>query len=177
MRYLITPLLVFAGSLMLSSTAIAQTIDDTSTTSTDATATTDVLFNGEVPHICEFSNGTSDSVVLAGTLVPIGSPIVTRLSSKEPGASSAEVDVLCNGTSDLNVEAPMQTGGPVVEANTESSVASSIGNIDSSGSSLEIPPGEVIALAVDMEAEAVDTLRGFAPGNYQYKVTLTVSPR
>lgn len=177
MRYIFICLLASLGSMVVGLDAIAQTAPS------DARGeepTGKVRFFGEVPYACEFSNGSSDSDTVDGVLVPEGSgPIYTRLSSEAPGGRSAEVDLLCNGTSDLSVGEPVQIRGPSVDADTEAFVTTtpSIGTTTASGSPIEIPPGRVIALTVDMIAEARDTARGFPPENYGYEVMLTASPR
>ena len=178
MRYVFVCLLASFGSVFVGLEAIAQTAP--SNVRSNSEISTDVPFTGVVPYSCEFSNGSSNNDVVAGVLAPEGNgPIYTTLSSEVPGGSAAEVDLLCNGTSDLTVDEPMQVGGPFIDADTEASIITtpSIGTTTSSGSPIEIPPGEVTALTVNMTAEAKDTVRGFPPADYEYKVTLTVSPR
>lgn len=178
MRYLFVCLLASLGSVSLGLDAIAQTapIEDRSAPNPN----TSIPFSGIVPYSCEFSNGLSNNDVIAGVLAPEGNgPIYSTLSSEVPGGSAAEVDLLCNGTSNLEVDEPVQVSGPAVDADTEAFVRTTpnVGTTTSSSSPLEIPPGEVIALTVDMIAEARDTARGFPPADYKYEVTLTTSPR
>lgn len=180
MRYVFACLLASLGSVFVGLDAIAQTAPSVARSTSTSLTSPPIRFTGTVLYSCEFSNGSSNNNVVDGVLAPEGTgPIYTTLSSEIPGGSAAEVDVLCNGDSDLSVDEPIQVGGPVVDADTEASVITtpSVGTTTSSGSPIEIPRGELIALTVNMIAEAKDIVRGFPPADYEYNVTLTVSPR
>lgn len=174
MRYFtLACLLSVFGGLSLGSGAIAQTPtpDNLLPDPPVEQPTIDVPFVGRVLLACSFD--TPDP----GRLVPVGIPIAEVLSSLEPGGNPGQVNVRCNGDSNLLVNVPVQTDGPSVPTtDEEAQVTSPFGNTDSSGAPLNLPPGEVIPLTVDMSVRAVDTATGFPPGSYRYKVTLVVVP-
>ncbi len=140
-------------------------------TAPNASSSVDVPFTGVVEIACTFD--TPDP----GRLVPVGTPIAEVLSSLESGGLPGQVNLKCNGETQLVVNEPTQTGGPSVELSlAEAFVDSPVGNTSASGSPLPIPPGLEIPLQVDMRVTARDLRLGFPPGTYTYKVTLTVAP-
>lgn len=159
------------GSVGLASGAIAQT-----SASEDVGPTPQsigVPFEGEVVFACNFDPPTS------GTLVPVGTPPIAEvLTSLEPGGEPGQVDIRCNDRSNLIVNPPVQTDGPSVPViDEESWVTSPFGDTCSSScAQLDLPPGQIIPLTVDMSVRAEDPTIGFPPGLYRYRVTLVVIP-
>ncbi len=142
-----------------------------SSTAPNASSSVDVPFTGVVDLACVFD--TPDP----GRLVPVGSPIAEKLSSLASGGLPGQVNLTCNGDTQLVVNEPVQTGGPnVVVSLAEAFVDSPVGNTSANASPLPIPRGVELPLEVDMRVTAQDLRLGFPPGTYTYKVTLTVAP-
>lgn len=140
-------------------------------TAPNASSSVDVPFTGIVETACTFD--TPDP----GRLVPVGTPIAEVLSSLESGGLPGQVNLKCNGETQLVVNEPTQTGGPNVELSlAEAFIDSPVGTTAANSSPLPIPPGLEIPLQVDMRVTAQDLRLGFPPGKYTYKVTLTVAP-
>lgn len=158
------------GSVVLASGAIAQTTPPENLD--PPTQSIGVPFEGRVVFACNFD--TPDP----GTLVPVGIPIAEVLTSLEPGGNPGQVNVRCNGESNLIVNLPVQTDGPSVPViDEEAWVTSPFGDTCSSSCApLDLPPGQIIPLTVDMSVRAEDPTIGFPPGLYRYRVTLVVVP-
>lgn len=164
---------VSSGLLAMIPGAIAQTVIPTDPTPSEPTSlpTIDIPFEGRVDRACSFD--TPDP----GVLVPVDLPRPQVLSSLEPGGNPGQVNLFCNGESDLSVNEPVQIGGPSVEITGEQAfVTSPFGDTASSGTPLTLPSGVVIPLTIDMSVRAADASVGFPVGVYRYRVTLVVTP-
>ncbi|MDY7013431.1 MAG: hypothetical protein SVX43_07460 [Cyanobacteriota bacterium] len=153
LRECLTSALVIAGSLVAMPSVLAQPAPPSSV---------DVRFSGVVQGVCNFSTP------IPGALAAKGSDF---LDSQAPGGAAGQVTVTCNRPARLTISDPIQTGGPPVPVIKGASFVSS-SNGPSGSSSIPLSPGQS-QLAVDM---FVDSATPLPPGNYDYSVTLTVTP-
>jgi hypothetical protein len=135
-----------------------------------------------VQGLCSFGNVTNGILVTDG---PGGNPQgAYRLSSAVPGGSAGQVTVSCNQYANLQVSAPIQTAGPT--GNRVGATVSSPYNTVSSGDPVMLPYGGgsgplnlyagSTPLSVNLAVEPGYSSMYVPPGNYAYKVTLTVTP-
>lgn len=159
-RFILASAMSLGGSVAIASTAMAQSVD--------------INFSGVVQGRCSFNTPTAGTLVTDG---PGGSGPQYRLDSSAPGGAPGQVTVICNQPAGLGVSAPIQTAGPSVGGFVEARVESPVGSTGASGGyggSFPLPPGST-PLTVHMKAESGPN-GPLQPGNYGYKVTLTVTP-
>ncbi|HLO87398.1 MAG TPA: hypothetical protein VK203_20660 [Nostocaceae cyanobacterium] len=167
-RSLLATALVLAGGAFMAEGAFAQSVD--------------VNFSGTVQGRCSFGNVTNGILVTDSPGTPQGA---YKLNSFLPGASAGQVTVNCNQPASLQVSAPIQTAGPTGNR-VGASVSSPYGAVNTGdpvfipGSSsgpnpLYLNPGST-PLSVNLAVEPSFNNSYIQPGNYAYKVTLTVAP-
>lgn len=168
-RSLLTAAFILVGTAAVSESAFAQSVD--------------VNFTGTVQGICGFGAVTNGNLATNG---PSGISVY-ELSSAIPGGSAGQVTVNCNQYANLQISAPIQTGGPGGNQ-AGAVVSSSYGASVSSGvpiPSLPYGGGGYGSLPLNSGATPLSVNLGVVPtpgnpylqpGNYAYKVTLTVTP-
>lgn len=179
-RSLLTAALILVGSVAIGESASANG------------PSIDVNFAGTVPGICNFgavTNGTLGTDGMGGTMG------VYKLSSTIPGGSPGSVTVTCNQSANLQVSAPIQTAGPT--GNRVGAKVSGYSTMGFSGDVLTGDPVDVLGyyggypsssiylnygstlLNVNLGVEPFPNPNTpyLKPGNYAYKVTLTVTPQ
>ncbi|HLP91459.1 MAG TPA: hypothetical protein VK184_23105 [Nostocaceae cyanobacterium] len=166
-RSLLATALVLAGSTFMAEGAFANSVD--------------VNFSGTVQGICSFGNVTNGILAAEGMGSPQGAYF---LGSTVPGGSAGQVTVSCNQPANLQVTGPTQTAGPGGN-NVGASVSSSYGSVTVGNPVPMLPlggfnplflnPGST-PLSVDLVVAPGNGQNYVAPGNYGYKVTLTVVP-
>ncbi|MBR8838202.1 MAG: hypothetical protein DSM106950_30415 [Stigonema ocellatum SAG 48.90 = DSM 106950] len=165
-RSLLTAALILVGSAVVGESAFAQSVD--------------INFTGTVQGRCSFNTPTGGTLAADGGSGPVSTYMISSLA---PGGAPGQVTVTCNQPANLLVSNPIQTGGPsggmsgarVDSPAGQTSSGSSIGSL-SGGSSgpLFLPPGAT-PLAVQMGVQSGPN-GPLQPGNYNYKVTLTITP-
>lgn len=168
-RSLLATALVLAGGAFMAEGAFAQSVD--------------VNFSGTVQGRCGFGNVTNGVLVTDGPGTPQGA---NKLNSFLAGGSAGQVTVNCNQPASLQVSAPIQTSGP--SGNKVGAAVSApyggvrTGDLDvflpfntSTSGPLSLNPGAT-QLSVNLGVEPTFTNPYIQPGNYAYKVTLTIAP-
>jgi hypothetical protein len=165
---LLAAALILAGGAFMAEGAYAQSVD--------------VNFSGTVQGRCNFGNVTNGILVTDGPGTPQGA---YKLGSPFPGGSAGQVTVTCNQPASLQVSAPIQTAGPTGNR-VGAAVSSPYGGV-TTGDPVFIPgapggpnplflnPGAT-PLSVNLVVEPGFNNPYVQPGNYGYKVTLTVTP-
>jgi hypothetical protein len=170
-RSLLTAAFILVGSAAMGNSAFAQV----------AGPSIDVNFTGTVQGICGFGAVTNGNLAAEGS-GPIGA---YQLSSAIPGGSAGQVTVNCNQPANLQVSNPIQTGGPggnqagaVVSSPNNGSVSTGVPvpSLPFGGSSgpLFLNPGST-PLTVNLGVVPSAGNPYLQPGNYTYKVTLTIT--
>jgi len=154
-RTLLTSLLIIAATMAVGESAFAQTAD--------------VPFTGNVNGACNFGTVTPGTM---GTNTPTNP---TELAAGYPGGVMGKVSVTCNQPARVAVSAPVQTGGPAfTPVKSEAYLKSPVGSTTNMGGTpLSLPTGNAIPLDIDARVVKDGPL---VPGNYNYKVTLTITP-
>ncbi|BAZ27869.1 hypothetical protein NIES4074_02970 [Cylindrospermum sp. NIES-4074] len=171
-RSLLTAAFMLVGTAAVGESALAQSVD--------------VNFTGTVQGSCSFGAVTNGNLAAEGS----GSTGVVILSSKSSGGSAGQVTVNCNQPAGLQVSIPIQTGGPSGNQagayvssgaySIRSGVYSSTG-FDAGPSPspvtgpLPISPGASRTVTVQMSVTPAPGNTNLQPGNYAYKVTLTIT--
>lgn len=165
-RFTLTSALTLGSIVAFASTAVAQSVD--------------INFSGTVQGKCNFGTPTGGTLVTDG---PPGAPGAPALSSAFPGGAPGQVTVTCNQPAELVISGPTQTAGPSggIAGAVVQSPQKSIGSGapvppfgGAPGGTLGLPPG-VTPLTIHMGVQA-QGFPGLLPGNYNYKVTLTIIP-
>lgn len=169
-RSLLTAAFVLLGSAAVAESAFAQITGPS----------IDVNFTGTVQGICGFGAVTNGNLA-AESSGPIGA---YQLSSVIPGGSAGQVTVNCNQSANLQISNPIQTGGPggnqsgasVSSPNGSRSVGVPVPSLPGGGTGpLFLNPGST-PLTVNLGVIPAAGNPYLQPGNYAYKVTLTVTP-
>jgi|GEM_PF-3642242 hypothetical protein len=138
----------------------------------------DVPFSGQVTGVCNVGEITPGTLMPNASLNPImlssgGVPTGTSASNGMPG----KVVVTCNSSASIAISKPVQTGGPVFNpVKSDATVRTPSGLVAGAGSTTPLrlsPNPNPIPLEVGM---MVDKGSPLTPGNYNYKVTLTIAP-
>ncbi|GJD21099.1 hypothetical protein RIVM261_060550 [Rivularia sp. IAM M-261] len=167
---LLATTLLILGTLAIAPKTMAQTAPQSM-----MPQTVDVPFSGQVTGICNVGE------ITPGTLVPTGSttgPIALSSGAPfSPNGTPGKVVVTCNSPASIAVSRPVQTGGPAFSPmKSDATVRLPGGPIAGAmgGTPLRLSPSpNAIPLEVGM---IVDKGSPLAPGNYNYKVTLTIAP-
>lgn len=169
-RSLLTAAFILVGSAAMGNSAFAQV----------AGPSIDVNFTGTVQGICGFGAVTNGNLATNGPSGPTGA---FELSSAIPGGSAGQVTVNCNQPANLQVSNPIQTGGPggnqagasVSSPNGIRNVGVPIPSLPGGGSGpLFLNPGAT-PLTVNLGVVPASGNPYLQPGNYTYKVTLTIT--
>ncbi|MBD2777030.1 hypothetical protein [Iningainema tapete] len=163
-RRLLSCALVIASTAAIAPKAFAQSVD--------------INFSGTVQGKCNF--GTPTGGVLAADGGFGNGQGASKISSLVPGGSPGQVIVSCNEPANLMISAPIQTGGPsgglsgaIVES-PFGSTGTGFGSFSGPTGPLFLPSGAT-PLTVHMGVESASNSY-LPPGNYAYKVTLTITP-
>lgn len=166
---------LLASALVIIGTVAAapQTMAQTAPNST-MPQSIDVPFSGQITGLCNVGE------ITPGTLAPNTPQNPTRLSAGStfgPAGTSGRVSVTCNSPASVAISRPVQTGGPAFTAMmSDATVRLPGGPITGAmgGSPLRLSPSSSpMPLEVGM---IVDKGSPLAPGTYNYKVTLTITP-
>lgn len=132
----------------------------------------DVLFSGTVPGACTFNTPTPGVVTPNNTFNP-----TALLGGTSGKGRSGFVQVNCNTAASITISEPIQTAGFRFSPKSNYSNATLSGAngdfIETTGTStLPIKAG-ITNFQVRMFSESTTVL---PPGNYEFKVTLTITP-
>jgi hypothetical protein len=126
----------------------------------------DLPFSGSVPTNCTFNNTTPGTLTVSGS----------TLSSTNSGGANASVNVTCLSPVRVTLSAPIQTGGPTFTPTQCNSalfiggqLARNVPACDSTGTAIAPISGSQ-AISASM------SVTGAPPGDYNYKVILTLTP-
>jgi hypothetical protein len=169
-RTLLASALVIVGTVAAAPRTMAQTAPNSL-----MPQSLDVPFSGQVTGVCNVgeitpgllmpNTATNPMILSAGSTV---SPVVGT-----PG----KVLVTCNSPARIAISKPVQTGGPAFSAmKSDATVKAPSGAMTGAMSTLPLslsPSPNPIPLEVGM---FVDKGSPLSPGNYNYKVTLTITP-
>ena len=132
----------------------------------------DVPFNGTVPGACTFNNPTPGVVVPNNTFNP-----TALLGGTSGMGRTGFVQVNCNTSANVTISEPIQTGGFKFSPKSNYSNASLTGAngdfIQTTGTSTLPLKAGITNFQVRMFSESTTVL---PPGNYEFKVTLTITP-
>lgn len=167
-RHLLSCALVIASTAAVAPKAFAQSVD--------------VNFSGTVQGKCNFGTPTGGVLAAEGGYGNYGQGAY-KISSLVPGGSPGKVTVSCNESANLTISSPIQTGGPfggsagaIVESPFGSTGSgANVGYYGGPTGPLSLSPG-VTPLNVHMGVESGPNTPYLPPGNYAYKVTLTITP-
>jgi hypothetical protein len=174
-RLVLTSGLMLAGAVAFSPKAFAQSVD--------------VMFNGNIGPECSFA------APVPGTLVYSGD-FTSRITSDAPGGVSGKVDVSCNTpgasvqisdarfvsftpTNPQFDQPPFPPGGQYFQATARVPGAQTYyDGFSGSGSSSSMPlfPNGTSTLRQTVEVDLSVNEGNYQAGNYQYAVTLTITP-
>lgn len=156
-RLALTSGLILASAIAFDRAALAENID--------------VPFSGYVPAEVTFSSSTS------GTAEAIISPTSTAMPTKYQSLTSATIAVQSSTAATITVSPPRLVSGPTPDPVGTSHVAflefgATSARSDVGGGAAALPAGNT-NVQVDMLVERPEA---FPPGDYNYVVTLTVTP-
>ncbi|MFB8788987.1 MAG: hypothetical protein U7123_09105 [Potamolinea sp.] len=132
----------------------------------------DVPFNGTVPGACTFNNPTPGVVTPNNTFNPTA--LLGGTSSK---GRSGFVQVNCNTSANVTISEPIQTGGfkfsPKSSYSNATLTGANLDFLETTGTSTLPLKAGITNFQVRMFSESTTVL---PPGNYEFKVTLTITP-
>ncbi|MGD1910455.1 MAG: hypothetical protein ACFB2X_06275 [Rivularia sp. (in: cyanobacteria)] len=160
-RLIVTSVLAVLSAAAIAPKANAQSID--------------VPFTGTVGGACSFTGLTP------GKLVVNSATNATRIASYYSGGADGKVSITCNRASSVKVSKPIQTAGPkftptsyTVRVDDPSGKYTAVSQSVTNAPLAITTSSKPIPLKVRMSVTQNST---FAPGNYGFKTTLTVTPR
>ncbi|HEY9633703.1 MAG TPA: hypothetical protein V6D14_09875 [Coleofasciculaceae cyanobacterium] len=160
---LLASTLGLVANTVLAKNAVAQSVD--------------VPFNGTVPGACNFNTPTPGALAVNDTFKPTMLLGGTSLGGTIAKGRSGFVQVVCNTPANVTINEPVQTRG--FQFNIKRNFASAVltganGDvINTTGTStLPIKAG-ITNFQVRMETESDQVI---PPGNYEFYVTLTITP-
>jgi hypothetical protein len=168
---LLASALVIVGTVATAPQTMAQIAPPNST----LPQSVDVPFSGQVTGVCNVGEITP-GVLMPNTptnpmMLAAGSGTTTNAGT--PG----KVVVTCNSSARIAISKPVQTGGPAFTAmKLDATVKAPSGMMTGSMNTMPLslsPSPNPIPLEVGM---FVDKGSPLTPGNYNYKVTLTITP-
>lgn len=171
-RTLLASALVIVGTVA----AAPQTMAQTAPPNSMMPQSLDVPFSGQVTGVCNVGEITP-GVLMPNTptnpMILAAGSTITSPNAGTPG----KVVVTCNSPARVAISKPVQTGGPAFSAmKSDATVRLPGGMMTGSTSTMPLslsPSPNPIPLEVGM---FVDKGSPLAPGNYNYKVTLTITP-
>jgi len=176
-RLVLTSGLMLAGAVAFSPKAFAQSVD--------------VMFNGNIGPECSFA------APVPGTLVYSGQDFSNTITSDAPGGVSGKVDVSCNTPARIQIsnarfvsftptnpqfeQPPFPPGGQDFQARAKVPGAETLyfgygGGGNSPSPDIPLFPTPTPTLRQTVEVDLSVNGGNYQAGNYQYAVTLTITP-
>ena len=181
-RLVLTSGLILAGAVAFSPKVFAQSVD--------------VMFNGNIGPECSFAAPVPGTLVYSGG-GPSGLPPGVIITSNAPGGVSGKVDVSCNTPARVQIsnarfvsftptnpqfnQPPFPPGGQNFQARAKVPGAETLYLGNGTGGnnpspSIPLFPNPTPTLRQTVEVDLSVNGGNYPAGNYQYAVTLTITP-